>query len=84
MVPANAHPVVLYARVSQTRDERSKSVDDQLAELRQWARQEGWPIVGEYRDDDVSASRYANGKARPGWDQAMDAVHSGQVKALLV
>lgn len=79
-----AHPVVLYGRVSQVRDERSKSVDDQLAELRRWAHREGWPILAECRDDDVSASRYANGKARPGWEQAMNVVTSGQVRALLV
>jgi DNA invertase Pin-like site-specific DNA recombinase len=84
MIPASVHPVVLYARVSQARDERSKSVDDQLAELRTWAKREGWPIVGEYRDDDVSASRYSNGKARPGWEQTMAIVASGRVKALLL
>ena len=83
-VATAVHPVVLYARVSQARDERSKSVDDQLTELRRWAEREGWPIVGTYRDDSVSASRYAGGKARPGWEQAMNAVTSGKVRALLV
>lgn len=83
-MPNNPHPVVLYARVSQARDERSKSVDDQLAALRGWAQRENWPIVAEYRDDGISASRYANGKHRPGWEQTMAVITSGRVRALLV
>jgi len=78
------YSVVIYARVSQTRDERSKSVDDQLRELRKWAHREGWPIVGEFRDDDVSASRYATDKHRPGWEQTMSVITSGQARALLL
>ncbi len=78
------HPVVLYARVSSQRDDRSASVDDQLAELRRWASREGWHVVDEFRDDSVSASRYAGGKARPGWERAMNMVTAGRVRALLV
>jgi len=81
---ATVHPVIIYGRVSQARAEQNKSVDDQLAELHRWAEREGWPVVGAYRDDGVSASQYANGKARPGWEQAMAAVTSGTVRALLV
>src|SRR3712207_1055367 len=84
MTTATPHPVVLYARVSQLRDTRATSVDDQLAELRRWAQREGWPIFGEFRDDNISASKYANGKARPGWEQALKAVQSRRVRALLV
>jgi site-specific DNA recombinase len=84
MAAPSQHPVVIYGRVSQVRDDRAKSVDDQLAELRRWAQREGWQVVGEYRDDGISASKYATGKTRPGWEQAMTAVNSGQVVALLV
>src|ERR1051325_11866856 len=38
----------LYARVS-TRDKRSDT-EDQLAQLREFARSQGWTIVGEYTD----------------------------------
>lgn len=76
-------PVVLYARVSRVRDERHKSVDDQLRELHAWAAREGWPVHSEHRDDDISASRFASGKQRDGWQAAMDALGSGQVRALL-
>lgn len=77
-------PVVLYGRISEVRDDRSASVDDQLAWLRKWAQRENWPIVGEYRDDNISASRFAEGKERPGWDRALEAIRSGQARALLV
>lgn len=81
---ATRHPVVIYGRVSQVRDERSKSVDDQLAELRRWAGREGWPIYAERRDDNVSASRYAARTGRDGWSQVMADLASGKVRALLV
>lgn len=76
-------PVVLYARVSRVRDERHKSVDDQLRELRAWAAREGWRVYDEHRDDDVSASRFARGKQRDGWQGTMDDLGSGRVRALL-
>lgn len=85
MVPTATAPlrVILYARVSIERDSKSKSVDDQLTELRRWAEREGWVVVAEYRDDGVSASRYAAGRSRPGWTSALDDVHSRRVDALL-
>ncbi|MFD4250404.1 recombinase family protein [Amycolatopsis thermoflava] len=83
-VPGQAgFPVVLYARVSQVRDERSKSTEDQLAALRAWAEREGWQVIAELRDDDVSASRFARGKERAGWDAVMAIVGTGQARALL-
>lgn len=75
--------MLLYARVSEARDGRSASVDDQLAGLRGWAGREGWPIIDAYRDDNISASRYAESK-RPGWRQTMDTVASGRVRGLLL
>lgn len=76
--------VALYGRVSHEKHDQSKSVDDQLAELRRWADRENWEIVEVFRDDGISASRYANGKARPGWQQVMDLLASGRIDALLV
>jgi site-specific DNA recombinase len=75
--------VVLYGRVSLNRSE-GKSVDDQLAELRAWAAREHWRIVAELRDDGISASRFANGKARPGWQAAMDLITTGGCDTLAV
>lgn len=72
---------VLYARVSQG---NVKSVDDQLTDLRRWAAGAGATVVAEHRDDGVSASRYARGKARPGWTAVVDLVASGAVDAVAV
>jgi len=68
--------------VSQAR-RGTKSVPDQLAELRKWSARDGWRILAE-RSDEVSASRYANGKARPGWQQVMDIIAAGGVDVLAV
>lgn len=76
--------VALYGRVSIAVDQRAKSVDDQLAELRTWADREGWVVAATYRDDGVSASRFAHGRARPGWQSAMDDITAGRLNALLV
>lgn len=76
--------VVLYGRVSAEQDARSKSVDGQLAELHRWARRESWTVVGEHRDDGISASRFAKGKPRPGWSRVMEQLVDGGVDALLV
>lgn len=75
--------VVIYGRVSQDRGE-GKSVDDQLAECRTWANREAWVIVAEHRDDGISASRYANGKVRPGWQSTMELITTGRVDLLVV
>jgi DNA invertase Pin-like site-specific DNA recombinase len=76
----------LYGRVSQVaeRGQPGKSVDDQLAENRSWARREDWKVVGEHRDDGISASRYARGKVRPGWTQVMELIAAGGVDLLVV
>lgn len=81
---ADLFPVVLYGRVSEIRDDRSTSVDDQLAGGRAWADREGWPVVGEFRDDNISASRFAEGKERPDWDRAVDAIATGRARAILM
>ncbi|MCX6464732.1 MAG: recombinase family protein [Pseudonocardiales bacterium] len=74
---------VLYGRTSLDRSE-GRSVDDQLAELRRWATREGVEVVAECRDDGISASRFARGKARPGWQQVLDVLAGGQVDSLAV
>ncbi len=40
--------------------------------------------MAEYRDDGVSASRYARGKVRPGWQQVLDDLAAGRADALCV
>lgn len=76
-------PVVLYARASQARDLRSTSVADQLDYLRKWAQREGWPVVGEHADNNVSASKVARHKRRAGWEQVCSSIESGVAKGIL-
>lgn len=80
---------VIYGRVSRltTKGEvqgEAKSVDEQIAECRAVAAREGWSVVAEHRDDGISASRFAKGKARPGWQSTMDLITSGKVQLLTV
>lgn len=74
---------LLYGRVSAAGSD-GRSVESQLAEGRNVAEREGWTIIGERRDDGISASRYSRGKARPGWQAAMDDISAGRVDMLVV
>lgn len=74
---------VLYGRVSKHHGQGdAKSVDQQLDILLAQAAREGVQVVGPFRDDGVSASRYAGGKARAGWTQTMQAITGGRVDEL--
>lgn len=86
---------VLYGRVSKAAvrrgaerasqdDNNSKSVDQQLDILTAQARREQATVVGLFRDDGVSASRFAGGKVREGWQLTMQAILTGQATELWV
>ncbi|HET8642502.1 MAG TPA: recombinase family protein, partial [Pseudonocardiaceae bacterium] len=84
MPSTESRRAVLYARVSELIEGR-KSVDDQLSELRVWARRDGWQVVAEHRDDGISASRFARRTVRrDGWQQTMDLISAGSVDILAV
>jgi DNA invertase Pin-like site-specific DNA recombinase len=73
--------VGLYGRVSiDSRDGRS--VDSQLAVGRQWAAREAHQIVGEYRDDGISA--FDPSKLRPDWQRVMDDIVARKMDILWV
>lgn len=72
------------ARREQHERGEGKSVDQQLAELTARAHREGVKIVGAYRDDGISASRFATGKAREDWPKVMAAITSGEATELWV
>ena len=74
---------LLYGRVSAAGSD-GRSVESQLEEGRRVVAREGWTSIGEQRDDGVSASRYARGKPRPGWQAAMDEITAGRVDMLVV
>lgn len=68
---------IVYGRVSLDRHD-GKSVDQQLDLGRRWVETVNGTVVGEYRDDSISASRYARKKARPDWTKAMEAISAGE------
>lgn len=78
---------LLYGRVSKAdrsgkRD--STSVDQQLHLGRQRATAQRWHIVAELRDDGISASRFAAGKVREDWQQAVDMIVSRRCDVLVL
>jgi len=71
----------IYGRVSiDTREGRS--VDSQLGVGRRWANQQQHHIVGEYRDDGISA--YDTRKQRPDWQRVMADIAAKKLDILWV
>lgn len=79
---------LLYGRVSKgtghTGQRDTASVNQQLDHGRRRAASQDWQIIGEFRDDGISASRYAATKIRPDWQQAIDAIIAGQCDVLVL
>lgn len=77
---------VLYGRVSKALrvapGGTTDSVDQQLDVMLAQAAREDVTVVGPFRDDGVSASRYAKGAVRDGWKHTMEAIVSGEVDEL--
>lgn len=71
----------LYGRVSIDVRE-GRSVDSQLAVGREWARREGHTIIGEYRDDGISA--FNPSKVRPDWQRVMADITARKMDILWV
>jgi DNA invertase Pin-like site-specific DNA recombinase len=69
----------VYARVS--RDDGKQDLENQLHELRSWARRLGGELVAEFVDK-VSGTK--SGEQRPGLQAALDAAHRRAFDALLV
>lgn len=71
----------IYARLSDDRDLEAESIENQLAACHERAAQQGWPVVGEFVDRNISASKRTR---RPGFEKLLAAVRDGQVNALIV
>ena len=71
-----AKKVALYARVS-TNDQ---TVENQLIDLRRYAKERGWKIVGEFADRGVSGAK----TSRPELDRMMDAARKRKFDTVLV
>ncbi|OBV10981.1 Recombinase [Erythrobacter dokdonensis DSW-74] len=74
---------VLYARYSDDL-QNPKSVEDQLAELRDRCKREGWTIVHEYWDERKRGSAGLGKEARPGMHALLDRISEGDIDQILV
>ena len=78
-----------YERLSRDKRGLSDNVKIQREENREYAAEKGWTVVGEFSDNDISASEYANKKGRPpkerlGYNALIKAIKSGEVDLVLV
>lgn len=72
--------VVIYARISQDRDESSRAIDRQVADCQSYAARNGLTVVETTVDRDVSAF---SGVARPGFERAMELIGLNQADGIL-
>jgi site-specific DNA recombinase len=81
--------VAPYERLSRDKRGLSENVEIQREENREYAAEKGWTVVGEFSDNDISASEYANKKGRPpkkrfGYNALIKAIKAGEVDLVLV
>lgn len=70
----------IYARVSSERQEEQRTIESQLAALREACQRDGVHVVGEYTDDGLSGATLA----RPSLDQLRDDVSRGLFQAVYI
>ncbi len=78
---AKLYHTALYMRLSRD-DENygdSVSIETQRTILRQYAKEQGLPVVGEYVDDGWSGTNFE----RPGFQRMMDDVEAGKVNCIV-
>jgi site-specific DNA recombinase len=71
----------VYARISDDRKD-GVGVDNQIRACLDWCQVEGWAPVAVYRDDGVSASKYAD-KPRKAYRDLLRAVEAGNVERIV-
>jgi|GEM_PF-190221 len=72
----------VYTRISEDREGREIGVERQMIDSRVLAARRGLEIVGEYSDNDISAST-ASTTPRPGYDAMIAAVRAGEVDVVV-
>jgi site-specific DNA recombinase len=71
----------IYVRISQDATGQKAGVTRQLKDCKALARRQKWKIVHTFDDNDVSAF---NGKHRPGFENLLTAIKTGEVNAVIV
>lgn len=67
---------IVYDRISEDPEGERENVEIRLAECREFCADQGWVVVAEFSDDDISASKYTK-KLRPGYNDFFNAVAAG-------
>lgn len=73
--------VAIYARISQDRAGEALGVDDQLERCHQHATTNGYTVVAEENDNDISAY---TGKERPGYQRVLHLARAGAIDTVVV
>jgi site-specific DNA recombinase len=73
---------VIYARISKDTDGRSEAPERQIDACRARARTEGWQVVGEVVDRDLSA--FDRKTVRPGYERVVELAKDGACDIVLV
>jgi site-specific DNA recombinase len=73
----------LYLRMSRDAEARGLGVGRQRKDGEALASRLGWPVVQEYSDNDLSASKYSR-KPRPGYRQMLQDLQEGAINAVVV
>jgi DNA invertase Pin-like site-specific DNA recombinase len=63
--------------------ELSESVEIQLDEGRDYCQRQGWNVAGEFKDDDISASKYSK-KLREDYDNLLNAIRGNQGDVVVI
>jgi DNA invertase Pin-like site-specific DNA recombinase len=79
-VATKVKTAVIYARISQDRDDTQAGVKRQLADCRKLAKDMGLQVVGEFIDNDVSAM---SKKRRPEYEAMLELVKAGTASAIV-
>ncbi len=79
-IAKKSHRVALYARVSSEMQVEGKSIDAQLAEMREYAQARGWEIIEEYVDAGFSAKT----TKRPEFQRLLNDMKTGAFDIILV
>lgn len=72
--------VWIYTRLSHDDDRETNSLRNQREICRAFAKQHGWPVVGESADDNASGMSFS----RCGLDQIIEAVEHGRIDGVVV
>lgn len=80
--PGQEFPAYLYGRASRDPKRKGRSVKSQLDEGRTLCLDNDWPIVGEFKDVDRSASAYARRK-RDDFEEMIEGLEKGECRILV-